>query len=53
MGFGLMCISTASLCLMFGTEKALMGHAGALTSMDTAIDLLKIKSQQCFYYFVA
>ncbi len=29
MGFGLLCITTSTLCLMFGREKALMGGGGS------------------------
>jgi len=52
MGFGLLTISTASFCLIFGNEKALMGGVGALSSMEMAIDTLRAKSHQCFYCFV-
>ena len=45
MGFGLLCITSASLCLMFGREKALLGGGtfteDALEAMDTAIFHLK------------
>jgi hypothetical protein len=52
MGFGMLCISTASLSMMFGREKALLGGGEAMESFDTAIDILKAKSTECFYYFV-
>ena len=52
MGFGTLCISTASLCIMFGNEKSLMGGGEALKSLNEAIDTLKSKSHECFYYFV-
>lgn len=56
MGFGLLCITSASLCLMFGREKALLGGGtvteDALQAMDTAIAHLKKKSHQCFFYFI-
>jgi hypothetical protein len=29
-----------------------MGHAGALSSMDTAIDTVKYRSMQCFWFFI-
>jgi hypothetical protein len=38
MGFGLLCISTASLSLIFGKEKALMGGGNALDVIDTSIE---------------
>lgn len=48
MGFGLLCTTGASLCLMFGSEKALLGGkegtGEAFTAMDTAIVTLKKKS---------
>lgn len=56
MGFGLLCITSASLCLMFGREKALLGGGttseDSLQAMDTAIGHLKTKSHQCFFYFI-
>jgi hypothetical protein len=29
-----------------------MGSAGALSSMDKAIDIVKYRSMQCFYFFI-
>ena len=52
LGFGLLCITTASLSLIFGTQKALMGDQ-ALTSMDVAVNMLKKKAYQSFYFFAA
>lgn len=56
MGFGLLCITSATLCLIFGREKALMGggttNEDSLQAMDVAIFNLKQKSHQCFVYFV-
>ena len=51
MGFGTLCISTASFSLIFGQERALMGDGDANDSMDRAIEMLKNKSYQCFYLF--
>ena len=48
MGFGLLCTTSSSFCLMFGSEKALRGGgqdlANAFSAMDTAIKILKEKS---------
>jgi len=48
MGFGLLCITSATLCLIFGREKALMGggttNEDSLQAMDVAIFNLKQKS---------
>ena len=48
MGFGLLCITSATLCLIFGREKALMGGGttseDSLQAMDVAIFNLKQKS---------
>ena len=52
LGFGILCITTASLSLIFGTQRALMGHQ-ALTSMDIAVDMLKRKAYHTFYFFLA
>ena len=43
MGFGLLCMSTATFCMIFGMERSLMGTE-ALESMDVAIESLKNKS---------
>ena len=55
MGFGLLCTTGASLCLMFGYEKALLGGkdgtSSAFNAMDTAINTLKTKSTETFLYF--
>ena len=48
MGFGLLCITSSTLCLMFGQERALLGGGrkgeDALQAMDAAILILKTKS---------
>mmetsp|Transcript_27821 Transcript_27821/g.32711 ORF Transcript_27821/g.32711 Transcript_27821/m.32711 type:complete len:103 (+) Transcript_27821:29-337(+) len=51
MGFGTLCISTASFSMMFGTQRALMGEE-AYKSMDIAVETMKQKSYHCFYFFL-
>ena len=45
MGFGLLCITSSTLCLMFGRERALLGGGttseDAIQAMDKAIIILK------------
>ena len=50
MGFGLLCITIATFCLMFGQGRALRGEG--LEAIDTAIEQLKSKSFACFRYFM-
>jgi uncharacterized membrane protein len=38
--------------MIFGSQRALMGGAGALSSMDKAIDIVKARSMQCFWFFI-
>ena len=51
MGFGTLCISTASFSLIFGTQRALMGEQ-AYKSLDIAVATIKTKSYHCFYFFI-
>jgi hypothetical protein len=47
MGFGLLCITSSTLCLIFGQQRALLGGGGSedgMGAMDTAIKILKGKS---------
>lgn len=50
MGFGLCCITTASLCLMMGPGKAL--RAQDIEQIDETINHLKTKSVLSFWFFV-
>ena len=51
MAFGLLCITIATFCVMFGPGLALRGGEGA-ESMHKAVENLKIESKQCFKFFV-
>ena len=51
MGFGLLCITTASFCLMLGPGKAL--RAGSMKGIEETIEHMKDKSFFCFWCFVA
>ncbi len=51
MAFGLLCITIAAFCVMFGPGLALRGGEGA-TSMHKAVENMKIESRQCFKFFI-
>ena len=38
--------------MIFGSQRALMGHKGALSSLDTAVDAVKHRSMQSFWFFI-
>jgi hypothetical protein len=50
MGFGLLAITIASICLMMGPGKSLRGKTPE--DVDKAVDMLKDKSFECFNYFI-
>ena len=50
MGFGLLCITVASFCLMMGPGRALRGVS--MEAIDEAVDHMKEKSYLCFKYFM-
>lgn len=51
MAFGLLCITIAAFCVMFGPGLALRGGEGAL-SMHKAVDNMKKESTHCFTFFI-
>ena len=51
LGFGLLTVSTSSLCLMFGPGKAL--RAQSLKGIEDTIETLKQKSYQSFFFFIS
>mmetsp|Transcript_16330 Transcript_16330/g.27618 ORF Transcript_16330/g.27618 Transcript_16330/m.27618 type:complete len:216 (+) Transcript_16330:80-727(+) len=51
MGCGLLCITTASFCLMLGPGKAL--RSNSLKGVEETIEVMKTKSFQCFWFFVS
>lgn len=51
MAFGLLCITIAALCQMFGPGLALRGGNGA-ESMHLAVENMKSESHKCFTFFV-
>mmetsp|Transcript_1381 Transcript_1381/g.1819 ORF Transcript_1381/g.1819 Transcript_1381/m.1819 type:complete len:96 (-) Transcript_1381:145-432(-) len=50
MGFGLLCITTASFCLMLGPGKAL--RSSSMKGIEQTIEHMKEKSYLCFWFFV-
>ena len=51
MAFGLLCITIAAFCVMFGPGLALRGGEGAV-SMHKAVDNMKKESTNCFMFFI-
>jgi hypothetical protein len=51
MSFGLLCITIAAFCVMFGPGLALRGGEGP-QSMHIAVDNMKKESYQCFTFFI-
>ena len=51
MAFGLLCITIATFCVMFGPGLALRGAQGA-ESMHVAVENLKEESKTCFKFFI-
>ena len=50
MGYGLLTITIASICLMLGPGAALRGKDQE--KVDKSVDILKAKSFECFRYFM-
>ena len=50
MGFGLLCVTTASFCLMLGPGKAL--RASSMKGIEETIEHMKEKSYMCFWFFI-
>ena len=51
MAFGLLCITIAAFCVMFGPGLALRGGDGA-ASMHKAVENMKSESRHCFNFFI-
>ena len=51
LGFGLLCVTTASFCLMLGPGKAL--RASSMRGIEETIDTLKNKSHVSFWFFIS
>ena len=51
MGFGLLCMTTATLTLYLGPGKAL--RAQSIAEIELTIEKMKNKSHTCFWFFVS